>query len=424
LGHPVSLGHATVEKAPSADSLLDEGLKVGLTQYIVRMVVGSGASGEAAMLGLVYLLRLVPRLADPALDERTCAQLYATTLRLGTKTHEDCSRPTAEYACVAHLSPHGFCALERQVAAALDFDLYVTAAEYDSLYCELLLFNPLSPHFDTDIAAWAATLPPPPRRHRGPQLALRTLFASTPCQNPHVVLASDQPVPERVPHIVISMAVNTANRPDGDAKMVVPHSAAAHAKMVVPRSAAVDAKMVASSLAAGDAKMAVPRSAVGDAKMVVPRSAAGWALDAKYAGANVAAVAATVDEGRPGRDAVGGDARRYWESRQRNVALAAHALRRMRRASTEARAKRLVDRDNGAPRSADTSRNDAQVAAAGEFPLMSVVDEVAEMRDDNGWGERLAAVVEAAASTGAAAADGEAVARAVAEKALCPGEAC
>eukprot|EP01061_Rhynchopus_euleeides_P005169 TRINITY_DN1440_c2_g1_i2.p2 TRINITY_DN1440_c2_g1~~TRINITY_DN1440_c2_g1_i2.p2 ORF type:complete len:202 (+),score=83.31 TRINITY_DN1440_c2_g1_i2:1181-1786(+) len=103
---------------------------ISIRDFYDRLAKYCGASHECYVITCIYLDRLADSGAGPVMDTRSAHRLFAVALFLAAKARDDTIYSNAYYSKVAGISLASLASLEQTMLLALDFQLYVSQAQY------------------------------------------------------------------------------------------------------------------------------------------------------------------------------------------------------------------------------------------------------------------------------------------------------
>lgn len=118
---------------------------VSIGGYVERLARITNISAEALMLGAAHLARFRHQVPDFPINILTAHRLLLTAFLCAAKFFDDLFSNNATYAEAGGISAAELNQLEVEYLYLIRFKLFVSDAEYASLYRQMLFINPLSP---------------------------------------------------------------------------------------------------------------------------------------------------------------------------------------------------------------------------------------------------------------------------------------
>eukprot|EP01059_Diplonema_ambulator_P011529 TRINITY_DN21489_c0_g1_i1.p1 TRINITY_DN21489_c0_g1~~TRINITY_DN21489_c0_g1_i1.p1 ORF type:complete len:190 (+),score=36.60 TRINITY_DN21489_c0_g1_i1:37-570(+) len=104
---------------------------IGVRDYLERMREHAGVSDECYVAACVYMDRVVRRSVEVEMGLNTVHRLVLAGVLAAAKYHDDVRYSNAFFAKVGGVRTSSLNSLEREFLSALDFDLYISQAEYE-----------------------------------------------------------------------------------------------------------------------------------------------------------------------------------------------------------------------------------------------------------------------------------------------------
>ena len=103
---------------------------ISIQKYLERLTRASRCSSETYLLALIYIDRYLEKQDCQALIDKNVHKLYFISLVIAAKFNDDLKLANSAFAHIGGMNKSDLCILEVQFLRAIEFNVYVSSAEY------------------------------------------------------------------------------------------------------------------------------------------------------------------------------------------------------------------------------------------------------------------------------------------------------